>query len=48
MRQAIRTRLRGEDGSKTATLLHTSRGAIYMLQLRANGQLKDCIMKGAI
>jgi RNA polymerase sigma-70 factor (ECF subfamily) len=48
MRQVIRARLRGEDGSQTATLLNTSRGAIYMLQLRANGQLKDCIMKGAI
>jgi RNA polymerase sigma-70 factor (ECF subfamily) len=47
MRQVIRGRLRGEDGSKTASLLNTSRGAIYMLQLRANGQLKDCIMKGA-
>ena len=46
MRQVIRARLRGEDGSKTATLLNTSRGAIYMLQLRANGQLKDCMMKG--
>lgn len=47
MRQVIRARLRGADGSKTASLLNTSRGAIYMLQLRANGQLKDCIMKGA-
>lgn len=46
MRQVIRARLRGEDGSKTATLLNTTRGAIYMLQLRANGQLKDCMMKG--
>jgi RNA polymerase sigma-70 factor (ECF subfamily) len=48
MRQVIRARLRGDDGSKTANLLHTTRGAIYMLQLRANGHLKDCIMKGAI
>ena len=48
MRQVIRARLRGEDGSKIATLLHTTRGAIYMLQLRANGQLKECMMKGAI
>lgn len=46
MRQVIRARLRGEDGSKTATLLNTTRGAIYMLQLRANGQLKDCMTKG--
>ncbi len=48
MRQVIRARLRGDDGSKAATLLHTTRGAIYMLQMRANGQLKDCIIKGAI
>lgn len=48
MRQVIRARLRGEDGSQTAKTLNTSRGAIYMLQLRANGQLKDCITKGAI
>jgi len=48
MRQVIRARLRGEDGSKTAALLSTTRGAIYMLQLRANGQLKDCMMKGAM
>jgi hypothetical protein len=47
MRQVIRARLRGEDGTKTADLLSTSRGAIYMLQLRANSQLKDCMMKGA-
>ena len=48
MRQVIRSRLRGEDGSKTAALLNTSRGAIYMLQLRANGQLKDCMTKGGM
>jgi RNA polymerase sigma-70 factor (ECF subfamily) len=48
MRQVIRARLRGEDGSKTASLLNTTRGAIYMLHLRANSQLKDCMMKGAI
>ncbi len=47
MRQVIRARLRGEDGTKTAELLQTSRGAIYMLQLRANVHLKDCMMKGA-
>jgi len=48
MRQVIRARLRGEDGTKTATILQTTRGAIYMLQLRANGHLKDCMLKGAI
>ncbi len=47
MRQVIRARLRGEDGSETATLLNTTRGAIYMLQLRANDQLRECMMKGA-
>lgn len=46
MRQVIRARMRAEDGTKTAILLNTTRGAIYMLQLRANSQLKDCMMKG--
>lgn len=46
MRQLIRARLRGEDGSMAATLLNTTRGAIYMLQLRANSQLRECMMKG--
>lgn len=46
MRQVIRARLRGEDGSMAAKLLHTTRGAIYMLQLRANDHLKQCMMKG--
>jgi len=45
MRQVIRARLRGEDGAMAAKLLNTSRGAIYMLQLRANENLKQC-MKG--
>jgi RNA polymerase sigma-70 factor (ECF subfamily) len=48
MRQVIRARLRGEDGSQTATLLNTTRGAIYMIQLRANIHLKDCMTKGAV
>jgi len=48
MRQVIRARLRGEDGATTAELLQTTRGAIYMLQLRANHQLKDCMMKGVL
>jgi RNA polymerase sigma-70 factor, ECF subfamily len=47
MRQVIRARLRGEDGSMAAKLLHTTRGAIYMLQLRANDHLKQCMMKGS-
>jgi RNA polymerase sigma-70 factor (ECF subfamily) len=46
MRQLIRARLRGEDGSMAAALLNTTRGAIYMLQLRANSQLRECMMKG--
>jgi RNA polymerase sigma-70 factor, ECF subfamily len=45
MRQVIRARLRGEDGTMVAKLLHTTRGAIYMLQLRANDHLREC-MKG--
>jgi RNA polymerase sigma-70 factor (ECF subfamily) len=46
MRLVIRARLRGEDGSKTATLLNITRGAVYMLQMRANGHLRECMMKG--
>jgi RNA polymerase sigma-70 factor (ECF subfamily) len=45
MRQVIRARLRGEDGSMAAKLLNTTRGAIYMLQLRANNHLRECMMK---
>lgn len=44
MRQVIRARLRGEDGSMAAKLLKTTRGAIYMLQLRANENLKQCML----
>jgi RNA polymerase sigma-70 factor, ECF subfamily len=47
MRQVIRARLRGENGSAAAQLLNTTRGAIYMLQLRANDHLKDCMLKGS-
>lgn len=47
MRQVIRARLRSEDGSMVAKLLNTTRGAIYMLHLRANIQLKECMMKDA-
>lgn len=45
MRMVIRARLRGENGSMVANLLSTTRGAIYMLQLRANDQLRECMMK---
>jgi RNA polymerase sigma-70 factor, ECF subfamily len=45
MRQVIRARLRGENGSMAAKLLKTTCGAIYMLQLRANEQLRECMMK---
>jgi RNA polymerase sigma-70 factor (ECF subfamily) len=48
MRQVVRARLRGDDGSKVAARLETTRGAVYMTQLRANGQLRDCMMKGTI
>jgi RNA polymerase sigma-70 factor (ECF subfamily) len=47
MRQVIRARLRGEDGSAAARLLNTTRSAIYMLQLRANENLRECMMKGS-
>jgi RNA polymerase sigma-70 factor, ECF subfamily len=47
MRQVIRARLRGEDGSAAAQLLNTTRNAIYMLQLRANENLRQCMMKGS-
>ena len=46
MRQVIRARLRGENGSMAAKILNTTRGAIYMLQLRANDHLRECMMKG--
>lgn len=46
MRQVIRARLRGENGSVAAKILNTTRGAIYMLQLRANDHLRECMMKG--
>lgn len=45
MRQVIRSRLRGENGSMAAKILNTTCGAVYMLQLRANEHLKDCMMK---
>lgn len=47
MRQVIRSRLRGEDGTTAAELLNTTRGAVYMLQLRANDHLRECMMKGS-
>jgi RNA polymerase sigma-70 factor (ECF subfamily) len=45
MRQVIRARLRGDNGSTVAAILNTTRGAIYMLQLRANDHLRECMMK---
>jgi RNA polymerase sigma-70 factor (ECF subfamily) len=45
MRMVIRARMQGENGSMVAQLLSTTRGAIYMLQLRANDQLRECMMK---
>jgi RNA polymerase sigma-70 factor (ECF subfamily) len=46
MRIVIRSRLQGHDGSMIADLIKTTRGAVYMLQLRANEQLRECMMKG--
>ncbi len=45
MRKVVRAQLREEKGDQTAERLKTTRGAVYMLQLRANGLLRDC-MKG--
>ena len=45
MRRVVRARLREESGAATAERLQTSRGAVYMLQLRANRLLRDCIKK---
>lgn len=46
MRAVIRSRLQGHDGSMIAELIDSTRGAVYMLQLRANEQLRECMMKG--
>ena len=43
MRRVVRARLREESGATTAQRMHTSPGAVYMLQLRANGFLRDCM-----
>jgi RNA polymerase sigma-70 factor (ECF subfamily) len=43
MRKVVRARLREERGAATAERLQISRGAVYMLQLRANGLLRDCM-----
>lgn len=43
MRRVIRARLRGEAGEKIANGLGLTRGAIYMINLRANKALKECL-----
>lgn len=43
MRRVIRARLRGEAGEKIAETLGLTRGAIYMINLRANKALKECL-----
>lgn len=48
MRVVVRSRLQGRDGSMIAELLDSTRGAVYMLQLRANEQLRECMMKGPL
>jgi len=45
MRRVVRARLREESGAATAERLQASRGAVYMLQLRANGLLRDCMAR---
>ena len=43
MRRVIRARLRGEAGERIAKALGLTRGAIYMINLRANKNLKECL-----
>lgn len=43
MRKVVRGRLRGEEGAQTAESLMTTRGAVYMMQLRANELLRNCM-----
>lgn len=43
MRRVIRARLREEAGETIADRLGISRGAIYMIQLRANRNLRECM-----
>ena len=45
MRKVVNARLRGEDATKAAERLNTSCGAVYMLHMRANALLKDCITR---
>lgn len=43
MRRVVRARLRGEAGERIAKALGLTRGAIYMIYLRANKNLKECL-----
>ncbi|QTN33291.1 sigma-70 family RNA polymerase sigma factor [Akkermansiaceae bacterium] len=43
MRRVVRARLRGEAGQAIADTLNITRNALYMISLRANNNLRDCV-----
>lgn len=43
MRRVVRARLRGEAGKKIAETLNVTCNALYMINLRANNNLRECI-----
>lgn len=43
MRRVVRARLRGEPGEKIAETLNITRNALYMVNLRANANLRECL-----
>ncbi len=43
MRRVVRGRLRGESGDVIAQALNITRNALYMVTLRANNNLRDCL-----
>lgn len=43
MRRVVRARLRGDAGQAIAETLNISRNALYMINLRANNNLRDCL-----
>lgn len=45
MRIVVRAKLRSLNGEQVSELLKTSTGAVYMLQLRANALLRECMIR---
>lgn len=43
MRRVVRARLRGEPGNKIAEALNITRNALYMVNMRANNNLRECL-----